>query len=99
MHRNSSYDADVAKDLQKSSKAVQSYLLGLTEGDDGLGTEEALRITIKRMGIKEFCEMTRIPMPNVMEFLNGKRKLKPETLEKYLKPFGLRIRLALEKAS
>ena len=98
MRRNSSYDEDVAKRLQKSPGSVQAFLLGLTEGEDGIKTDEALRITIKRMGIKEFCEMTRIPMPNIMEFLSGKRKPKPETLEKYLRPFGLRVRLILEKA-
>jgi hypothetical protein len=99
MRRNKSYNADLAKALQKNPKAVQAFLLGLTEGEDGLELDAALQLTIKRMGIKEFCQMTHVPMPNVMEFLNGKRKLKPETLDKYLRPFGLRARLALEKAS
>ena len=98
MKRSSSYDEDLAKELQ-SAIAVQSYLLGLTEGEDGLALDEALQHTIKRMGIKEFCNMTKIPMPNVMEFIKGKRKPKPETLEKYLKPFKLRPRIIAEKAS
>ena len=98
MKRNSSYDEDLARELS-SPRSVQSFLLGLSEGDDGLALDEALQITIKRMGIKEFGLMTKIPMPNVMEFLSGKRKPKPETLAKYLKPFGLRAQLVLEKAS
>lgn len=99
MYRNSSFDEDVARNLRKGPGAVQSFLLGLTEGEDGLDLQEALRMTIRSMGIKEFCQMTKILMPNVLEFLNGKRKPKPETLEKYLKPFGLRPRLIAEKAS
>ena len=98
MKRSSSFDEDLAKTL-RTRRAVQGYLLGLTEGEDGLELEDALRNTIMRMGIKEFCLMTKIPMPNVMEFLKGKRHPKPETLEKYLRPFGLRVRLLLERAS
>ena len=98
MKRNSSYEKDLAKELIHPS-AVQSYLLGLTEGEDGLPLDPALQQTIKRMGVKEFCKMTKIPMPNVSEFISGKRKLKPETIEKYLKPFDLKIRLIVEKAS
>lgn len=100
MARNSSYDEDTARSLRSGGvKGVQQYLLTLIEGEDGLSLDVALNMTIKRMGIKEFCEMTEIPMPNVMEFLKGKRKPKPETLEKYLKPFGLKVRIVAEKAS
>ena len=98
MRRNSSCAADLAKELQ-TPRAVQSYLLGLIDGDDGLPLEEALRLTITRMGIKEFCKLTKIPMPNVSEFVSGKRNPKPETLDTYLKPFGLRSRLVAVKVA
>ena len=98
MYRNSSYDEDLARELQDFEFA-QGFLLTLMEGEEGLSLEKALRHTIQRMGIKEFCELAQIPMPNVMEFLSGKRKLKPETLDRYLHPFGLRTRVIVEKAS
>lgn len=99
MRRASSFDQDVAEALRKGGPSgVQQFIIGLTE-DDGLPLDQALRITIKSMGIKEFCEMTGIAMPNVSEFLSKKRKPKPETLERYLKPFGLKIKLVIEKAS
>ena len=62
MYRSNSYDEYVARRLRNSPKNVQSYLLSLEEA----------RITIQRMGIKEFCEMTGIPTPNVSEFIKGK---------------------------
>lgn len=100
MPRNNSYEEDLARDLRAGGRAgVREFLLGLSEGEDGIPLDRALKHTIKRMGISEFCAMTKLPMPNVLEFLKGKRKLKPETLDKYLKPFGLRTRLVLEKAS
>ena len=51
------------------------------------------------MGIKEYCARAKIAMPNVVNFLRGKRKLKPESLDQFLKPFGLKTKLGVEKAS
>lgn len=100
MRRNSSYNEDVARSLREGGRyGVREFFLGLTEGDDDLELEQALRITITRIGIKEFCEMSKIQMPNVSAFLKGRRKLKPETIDTYLKPFGLRVRLVVAKAS
>jgi hypothetical protein len=98
MYRNNSYEANLAKELQ-NPKAAQVFLLALMEGDDGLSVEEALKHTIRRMGVKEFSVRARVAMPNVMNFLRGQRKLKPESLDVFLKPFRLRTRLVLERAS
>jgi len=98
MYRNKSFDEHLAKEL-KSSKFAGGFLLDLMDGDDGFTLEEALRQTIQRMGVKEFCVKARLDMPNVMKFLKGTRKLKPETLDVFLKPFGLRTKLIVEKAS
>ncbi len=98
MKRGKSYDEELSHKL-KNAKFAQSYILTLMEGDDGLSVEDALRHTIARMGIKEFVHLAHVPQPNVSEFLSGKRKLKPETLNEYLKPFRLKARLVLEEAS
>jgi hypothetical protein len=98
MNRNKSYNQELSEKL-KNHRFAQGYLLALMEGEEGLEVEEALRHTIERMGIKEFAELADIPNSNVVEFLKGKRKLKPETLDSYLSPFHLRTRLILEKAS
>ena len=98
MYRNNSYEEDLAKSL-RNRVAAQAFLLGLMEGEDGLDLESALKHTIKRMGVKEFCERAGVAMPNVMNFIRGKRKLKPESLDVFLKPFGLRTKIVVEKAS
>ncbi len=98
MRRNKSYDEELSRKLRKK-KFAHNYLLALMDGDDGLEVEEALRHTIMRMGIKEFAQLASIPQPNVSEFLSGKRKLKPKTLDEYLKPFKLKTKLTLEEAS
>jgi hypothetical protein len=96
MKRSKSYDEELSKKL-KNVKFAQTYIVALMEGDEGLSAEAALRHTIERMGIKEFVLLAKIPQPNVSEFLSGKRKLKPKTLNEYLKPFKLKAKLVLER--
>jgi hypothetical protein len=98
MNRNKSYDQELSEKL-RNHRFAQGFILALMEGEEGLEVEDALRHTIERMGIKEFSEIADIPGSNVTEFVKGKRKLKPETLDSYLSPFHLRTRIILEKAS
>jgi DNA-binding phage protein len=98
MRRNSSFDAYLSQQLE-NIKFAQGYLLNLIEGEEGLSLEEALRVTIRQMGVKEFCERTQMRKQNVNDFLSEKRNLKRETLDAFLKPFGLRTRVIVEKAS
>jgi plasmid maintenance system antidote protein VapI len=85
--------------VKQLEKFAQVFIRALIEGEEGLSVEAALRHTIARMGIKEFAQLAKVPQPNVSEFVHGKRKLKPETLNQYLKPFKLRVKLVLEEAS
>lgn len=98
MRRCKSYDEKLAEDLQ-NAKAAQVFLLGLMEEPEGLSLEDALRHTIQRMGIKEFCKKAKTTYPNVVAFVTGRRKVKPETLDQYLKPFGLKTKITAEKVS
>lgn len=98
MNRGKSYDEELSQKLT-NVKFARHYIIALMEGDNGLSVEDALKNTIERMGIKEFVHLAKVPQPNVSEFLRGKRKLKPETLNEYLKPFRLKAKLILEEAS
>jgi hypothetical protein len=51
------------------------------------------------MGVKEFSEISEIPSPNIVDFLKDRRHPKPETLDLYLRPFHLRIKMELEKVA
>lgn len=98
MYRNSSYDQDLAKEL-KDPAFAQGFLLDLMEGEEGLSLEDALRHTIQRMGVTEFCTRARKSKQYVNSFIKAKRNIKPETLDALLKPFGLKTRVIVEKAS
>jgi DNA-binding phage protein len=98
MYRAGAYDEMISKKMQ-NKRYAQGYLMTLMEGEDGLSVEESLKQTIRRMGVTEFSQAAKVPRPNVQEFLKGKRKLKNETLNIYLKPFGLKIKITVEKAA
>ena len=98
MKRSSSFDVYLSKQLEDITFA-QGYILDLMEGEDGLSLEEALRTTIRQMGVKEFCERAQMRKQNVNDFLAEQRNLKRETIDAFLKPFGLRTRIIVEKAS
>ena len=100
MKRSNSYDERLSHKLKKPAFA-QEYLLSLVEADDeeGIAIEDALRIAISKMGTTDFAKLVGEDKANVDKFLRGKRVLKEETLNRYLQPFGLRVKKALEKVA
>ena len=68
--RGSSYDKMIATKMLDPESAIDVILHSL-EFDDNI--EEALRLTITSMGIKEFSEKSAIPVQNVSGFVRGKR--------------------------
>jgi len=78
------------KDL---SFARESLLTSIEHFADSF--EEALKYTIQQIGIKEFYELSDIPVQNVSAFIKGRRKLKKETLDKYLSVFKLKSKIVL----
>jgi DNA-binding phage protein len=99
MNRTKNWRQEVSERLRKSPKSVASYMTGLCEADDDLSLEEALKLTITAMGLKEFCEMAGATKTNVSAFVSGKRKISADAVKNLLKPFGLRAELVLKKAS
>lgn len=93
--RSESYDEYIAKRMQEG-KFARGVLVSLIEEFDAT-VEDALRETIPKMGIKEFSEKAGVPFQNVSDFIRGKRKLKLETLDKYLAVFKLKSKLTIQK--
>jgi DNA-binding phage protein len=83
----------LAEDLQDPEFARQ-FLTAAVE--DGVPLKAALAKVIRATGVKEFSESVGMPSPNVLRAINPKSNPTQETLERLLKPFGLRIGLALE---
>ncbi len=96
MYRSNTYDEDFSRDMRVLI-GRQTYLMSLIDDEDEpMSIEEALRFIIRRMGLVEFSNLVGEKKQNVNKFLVGDRNLKRETLDKYLKPFGLKTVLEVE---
>ena len=98
MYRTSSFDKYLSEKLHRPNFA-QAYLLELVNSQENrLDIDDALRETINIIGITEFSKLIGENKSNVSNFVKGNRKLKQETLNKYLIPFRLKAKLKLEAA-
>jgi DNA-binding phage protein len=98
MHRHESYDEKLASELQDQEFA-KDFILDLIEGDEGLTPLEALRHTIRRMGVKEFSVAAKIPYESVCRMLESDSLPKISTLDRYFAFFGLKVKIVLEDAA
>ena len=98
MYRDSSYDRLLAKELQDKEFAKE-YLTGLMEGEEGLPLLDAVKHTIRGMGIKEFSEISGVPEKCISRMLHSENIPKIDTLDKYLAPFGLKVKICLENVA
>ena len=99
MYRSDSYDKKLSQKL-RDLEFAQEYILSLVEDkDESMSVESALHFVIQRMGTTDFANLVGEDKGNVDKFLKGKRILKEDTLNRYLEPFGLRIKKTLEKVA
>ena len=98
MYRHGSYDELLSKKL-KNPEFAKGFLQSLTEDDDGFSLLDALKHTIRRMGITEFSQVSGIPEKSISRMLNSESIPKLETLDKYCAPFGLKVSLTLENVA
>jgi probable addiction module antidote protein len=92
--RSKDWNEGLAEDLQDAAFARQ-FLAAAVE--DGVPLKTALAKVIRARGVKEFAEQVGMPGPNVLRAIHPKHNPTQETLERLLKPFGLRIGLAETK--
>ena len=79
-------------------KFAQAYIINLIDSE-GMDLEDALRETIIAMGLQEFANKTNLSIQYVSDFVNKRRKLSIETINKYLQSiFGLKMRIIVEAA-
>lgn len=96
VNRTDSFDEDMSVQMRKNKKVRKGYLLALIE-EDGYTVEEALIETINVIGQREFSKLCDVEANNLNAFVKGKRKIKRETLDIYLKAFGLKTYLGVEE--
>lgn len=93
--RSKSFDKYVAEQMQDLDYARDTLIAAIDHFGDSV--EEALRYTIKQMGIKEFSHLSNISVQNISDFIKRKRKPKIKTLDKYLSVFKLKSKVVVVK--
>jgi DNA-binding phage protein len=89
MHRSNSYNERFSRDI-RNPKYARVYIIELLENkDEPMTLVEVLRLIAGKMGTTEFAEFVGERVQNVDKFIKGIRHPKRETLDKYLRPFGL----------
>jgi DNA-binding phage protein len=71
---------------------VREFLLAAI--DEGVKPQIALGKVIRAMGVKEFAAKVRMASPNVLRAIDARHNPTQATLDRLLKPFGLRLSLA-----
>lgn len=96
MYRSNSYNERFSRDIRKPIYA-RAYILGLLQDkDEPMPLEEILRLIARKMGTTDFGDLVGERVQNIHGFIEGKRRLKRETIDKFLKPFGLKTVLGVK---
>jgi probable addiction module antidote protein len=90
--RSRDWNEGLAKDLQDPEFAREFLLAAIEEG---ITLQQALGKIIRTVGVKEFSLKTGIASPNLLRAINSRSNPTQETLNRLLKPLGLKISLAL----
>jgi len=86
--RAKDWSEGLAKDLRDTLFAREFIQAGL---DEGLPIQDVLGRVIRCYGVKEFSKRTGIPSPNLVRAIDPRHNPTQETLNRLLKPFGLRL--------
>lgn len=59
--------------------------------DEGVPIQDVLRKLVDVVGLKETSKKTKMPSPNILRALNPKHNPTLDTLNRILRPFGLKL--------
>ena len=90
--RTKDWNVGLARQLRDPAFARAFLMASL---DEGIPLQEALGKVIRAMGVKEFAARTRIASSNLLRALSPRHNPSHATIDRLLKPFGLRLGLAL----
>ena len=94
--RGRDWNMDLAEDLK--DPAFASVFLTAAV-DDSVSVQQALGKVIRAMGVKEFAGQVRMASPNLLRAINPRHNPTQDTLNRLLRPFGLKLSVApIEKA-
>lgn len=93
-NRNKSYDEVLAQKFENLDYA-KGYILNMTE-NEGLDVKDALRETIKAMGLQNFSEKSGLSIQAVSDFVSERQNWSTEKLKKHIyEVFKLKAKLSL----
>ena len=90
--RTKDWNEGLARDLRDPAFAREFLMASL---DEGIPLHAALGKVIRATGVKEFAARIGIASPNVLRAISPRHAPSQATLNRLLKPFGLRLGLAL----
>jgi len=86
--RSVDWNEGLAQDLQDPTFATEFIIAAL---DEGVPLQVALGKAVRARGVKEFSRAVRMAPPNVLRAINPRHNATQETLNKLLRPFGLKL--------
>ena len=89
--RSRDWNEGLAKDLKDPEFAKEFIAASFAEG---LSARQVLRKVILAYGLKEFAKRVKMPASNLSRALNPRHNPTLETLNRLLRPFGLRLAIA-----
>jgi DNA-binding phage protein len=89
--RSREWEAGLSQDLRDPAFAREFLLAAI---DEGVAVQVALGKVVRAMGVKEFAATVHMASPNVLRAINPRHNPTQQTLDRLLKPFGLRLTLA-----
>lgn len=89
--RSKDWNEGLAQDL-RDPEFARSFLLAAV--DEGISLQRALGKAVRALGIKEFAMKIGMASPNLLRAINPRHNPTQATINRLLKPFGLRLSLA-----
>ena len=89
--RSRDWNQGLAEDLRDPEFAREFLLAAI---DDDVSVQRALGKVVRAMGVKEYAARVRMASPNVLRAISPGHNPTQDTLNRLLRPFGLRLSLA-----
>jgi probable addiction module antidote protein len=90
--RSKDWNKGLARDL-RDPRFTREFLLAAV--DEGVSLQHALGKAVRASGIKEFAMKIGMASPNLLRAINPRHNPTQETINRLLKPWGLRLSLAV----
>ena len=91
VRRTKDWNQGLAEDL-RNREFAREFLMAAIE--EGIPLQHALGKVVRATGVKEFAAKIGMESPNLLRAINPRHNPTQATINRLLKPFGLRLSLA-----